>query len=284
MSCKSGHLLLQNVSLESEGTYVCTATNAPGKAMASSILHLLETFWELGSWTQCSATCGHLGARVQRPQCVMANGQEVSEAFCEHLQKPLAGFQPCNIWDCPSRWFTGVWSECSVSRGEGFRSRQVTCKRTRADGTVQVMPPRACAPRERPLGRRPCSSHPCVQGLIEPGNQCPGCCLGRAVRMQQQHHIICQHPNRSESGCDDRRPTFWRNCSSGARDACWHAGPWRPCTSACGQGFQSRKVDCVHTRSCKTVAERRCEPGKKPSSWRHCLGPSCDSTYPSQLA
>lgn len=76
------------------------------------------------------------------------------------------------------------------------------------------------------------------------------------------------------------RPTFWRNCSSGACDACWRAGPWRPCTSACGQGFQSRKVDCVHTRSCKTVAERRCEPGKKPSSWRHCLGPSCDSTYP----
>ena len=138
--------------------------------MATSILHLLETFWELGSWTHCWATCGHLGARVQRPQCVMANGQEVSEAFCEHLQEPLPGFQPCNIWDCPSRWFTGTWSECSVSCGEGFRSRQVTCKRTRANGTVQVMPPRACAPRERPLGRRPCSSHPCVQGLIEPGN------------------------------------------------------------------------------------------------------------------
>ena len=114
----NGALLLQNVSLESEGTYVCTATNALGKAMATSILHLLETFWELGSWTLCSATCGHLRARVQRPQCVMANGQEVSEAFCEHLQKPLAGFQPCNIWDCPSRWFTGTWSECSVSSGE----------------------------------------------------------------------------------------------------------------------------------------------------------------------
>ena len=77
--------------------------------------------------------------------------------------------------------------------------------------------------------------------------------------------------------------SFWRNCSSGACDACWCTGPWRPCTSACGQGFQSRKVDCVHTRSCKTVAERRCEPGKKPSSWQHCLGPSCDSTYPSQV-
>ena len=54
---------------------------------------------------------------------------------------------------------------------EGFCSRQVTCKRTRANGTVQALPPRVCILRDRPLGRRPCSSHPCVQGLFEQGNQ-----------------------------------------------------------------------------------------------------------------
>ena len=58
-----------------------------------------------------------------------------------------------------------------MSCGEGFRSRQVTCKRTRANGTVQALPPRVCILRDRPLGRRPCSSHPCVQGLFEQGNQ-----------------------------------------------------------------------------------------------------------------
>ncbi|XP_045019748.1 ADAMTS-like protein 3 isoform X6 [Bubalus bubalis] len=272
----NGSLLLQNLSLENEGTYVCTATNALGKAMATSVLHLLETFWELGNWTHCSATCGHLGAQVQRPQCLMANGQEVSEAFCDQLRKPRAAFQPCNIRDCPPRWLTGAWSECSVSCGEGFRSRQVTCKRTRANGTVQALPPRVCIPRDRPLGRRPCSSHPCVQGLVEQGNQCPGRCLGRIVRMQQ-HHIICQHPNSSESGCDDaKRPIVRKNCLLGACDACWRAGPWKPCTTACGRGFQSRKVDCVHPGSCKPVIKTRCAPGKKPASWQHCLGPSCD--------
>lgn len=278
----NGSLLLQNLSLENEGTYVCTATNALGKAMATSVLHLLETFWELGNWTHCSATCGHLGAQVQRPQCLMANGQEVSEAFCDQLRKPRAAFQPCNIRDCPPRWLTGAWSECSVSCGEGFRSRQVTCKRTRANGTVQALPPRVCILRDRPLGRRPCSSHPCVQGLFEQGNQCLGRCLGRTVRTQQ-HHVICQHPNSSESGCDDtKRPIVRRNCLLGACDACWRAGPWKPCTTACGRGFQSRKVDCVHPGSCKPVTKTRCAPGKKPASWQHCLGPSCDSTYPSQ--
>ncbi|KAB0369057.1 hypothetical protein FD755_019062, partial [Muntiacus reevesi] len=284
----NGSLLLQNLSLENEGTYVCTATNALGKAMATSVLHLLgkhqvlvvfngkkstcnsgdpvsipeseryleeemathsKTFWELGNWTHCSATCGHLGAQVQRPQCLMANGQEVSEAFCDQLRKPQAAFQPCNIRDCPPRWLTGTWSECSVSCGEGFRSRQVTCKRTRANGTVQALPPRVCIPRDRPLGRRPCSSHPCVQGLVEQGNQVM---LTNLV------------------------PIVQRNCLLGACDACWRAGPWKPCTTACGRGFQSRKVDCVHPGSCKPVTKTRCAPGKKPASWQHCLGPSCD--------
>uniref|UniRef100_A0A2K6TZ50 ADAMTS like 3 n=1 Tax=Saimiri boliviensis boliviensis TaxID=39432 RepID=A0A2K6TZ50_SAIBB len=314
----NGSLLLQNISLENEGTYICTATNALGKAVATSVLHLLERrwpeskivfpqghkkyilqatntrtnssdptgeplprepFWEAGNWSHCSATCGHLGARIQRPQCVMANGQEVSEALCDHLQKPLAGFQPCNIRDCPARWFTSVWSQCSVSCGEGHHSRQVTCKQTKANGTVQVVSPRACAPKDRPLGRKPCSGHPCVQW--EPGSQCPGRCMGRAVRMQQRH-TACQH-NSSDSNCDDRRrPTLRRNCTSGACDVCWLAGPWKPCTAACGRGFQSRKVDCIHTRSCKPVAKRHCVQKKKPVSWRHCLGPSCDSTYTSQ--
>ena len=37
--------------------------------------------------------------------------------------------------------------------------------------------------------------------------RCPGRCLGRIVRMQQ-HQIICQHPNSSESGCDDTK-RYW---------------------------------------------------------------------------
>lgn len=80
------------------------------------------------------------------------------------------------------------------------------------------------------------------------------------------------------------RPALRRNCSSGACDACWRTGPWRPCTAACGRGFQSRKVDCVHASSCQPVAERHCVQDAKPSSWQHCVGPSCDRTYPSQVS
>ncbi|XP_075414171.1 ADAMTS-like protein 3 isoform X2 [Tenrec ecaudatus] len=277
-------------------------SDTPGEALLSG------PSWKPGNWTHCSATCGHLGTSLQRAQCVGADGQEVSEVLCDHLPKPRAGLRPCNVRDCPARtlscsassvrkqqtdptrrgcwWWTSTWSECSVSCGEGFRSRQVTCKQTRANGTVPSVTPRACAAKDRPLGRKPCSSRPCVPWAGEPGSQCPRHCMARLMRVQRTLHTAGHQHNGSaaqDSNCDHRkRPTVRRNCSSGACDGCWHTGPWQPCTAACGRGFQARRVECVHRRSCRPVVERHCGQQKKPTSWRHCLGPSCDHTYPTQ--
>ncbi|ELK18320.1 ADAMTS-like protein 3 [Pteropus alecto] len=239
-----------------KGTYVCTATNALGEAVASSVLRLLGPFWRLGDWTHCSATCGHLGARLRRPQCVMANGQEVSEALCGHLQKPPARSQPCGIQDCPPRWEQS--SEALLTIDPRIRLRHSQHRLLLTDGAKLTS--------------------------AFPGWWCPGRCLGRAVT-NQTHRAVCRHHDGADSGCSDgRRPALRRNCSSGACDACWRTGPWRPCTAACGRGFQSRKVDCVHRSSCRLVADRHCAQGAKPSSWQHCVGPSCDSMYPSQVS
>ncbi|XP_048224838.1 ADAMTS-like protein 3 isoform X2 [Perognathus longimembris pacificus] len=273
----NGSLLLQNASLEHEGTYVCTAANALGEAAATSVLYLLEPFWEPGPWTPCSATCGHMGARIQRPRCVGTSGQEVGQALCAHLQKPRARFQLCDARDCPARWFTSVWSECSVPCGQGFHSRQVTCKRKKANGTIQAVSPQACASKVRPPGRKPCSNHPCDQRVPRPESQCPARCLGRARGIQRRHVACGPHNNSSRPDCDARKRPPWRgNCTAGACDACWRPSPWKPCTAACGRGFQSRKVHCVHSKTCQPVAERHCVQIHRPPSWRHCRGPACD--------
>ncbi|XP_069899461.1 ADAMTS-like protein 3 isoform X3 [Dipodomys merriami] len=293
-----GSLLLRNVSLEHEGTYVCTAANALGEAEAASVLHLLERrwpgsdavspkdhqkggpwastpgpnssdptgplpqepVWEPGPWTPCPTACSPPGARIQRPRCVGASGQEVSEALCAHRQKPRAGFQPCEAQGCPARWFTSAWSACSVPCGRGFRSRQVTCKRRRADGTVEPAPPHACASSTRPRGRRPCPNRPCGRQAPAPGSQCPAC------------------GPRSGPGpdCDARKRQPWRgSCAAGACQACWLPGPWKPCTAACGPGVQPREVHCVHAQTCRPVAESHCAPTHRPPSRRPCLGPAC---------
>ena len=90
-------------------------------------------------------------------------------------RKSLMDLEPCRPpCDCPAG-ARGRWPECSACCGEDKRSRQVTWKHTRASGAVQLVPqsvcPRVWVPRGRPLGRRPCSSHPCVQWLLEPGHQ-----------------------------------------------------------------------------------------------------------------
>ncbi|XP_059534365.1 ADAMTS-like protein 3 isoform X2 [Myotis daubentonii] len=273
----NGSLLLQNVSRQNKGTYVCRVSSALGKAAATSVLHLLEPSWRPGPWTPCPATCGRSGARVRSLRCVAAGGQEVSEALCGHLPRPPVRSQPCPRRDCPPRWVASPWSECSASCGKGSRVRQVTCKRTQASGAARGMPPGACDPHGRPPGRSPCSGHPCAEG---PAGQCPGRCLGRAVRIQPRP-VLCPH-NSSHPHCDDRRSAAGRNCSAGACAACWRPGPWRPCSAACGRGVQARRVDCVHASSCAPLAERHCPQSRKPLSWRPCAGPACDPVQPSQ--
>ncbi|XP_060035494.1 ADAMTS-like protein 3 isoform X2 [Erinaceus europaeus] len=281
ISLLNGSLLVQSLSPQLQGTYVCMASNVLGEATAASALVLLETFWEPGNWTHCSATCGHLGVRLQRPRCMRALGQEVREALCAHLQKPPRALNPCHTRDCPARWVTSAWSPCSVSCGDGVHGRQVTCRRTRADGSEQELAPQACSPSDRPLGRRPCSSAPCAQQVLRAEGQCPARC--RAPRLPP---AVCPHRVDSGSGSEDHRPVRG-NCSASTCDGCWRLGPWRSCLAACPGGIQSRRVDCVHAGSCRLVAEGRCVLSKKPTSWRRCPGlsqvaaPAPASTEPS---
>uniref|UniRef100_A0A8D3B2Y6 ADAMTS-like 3 n=1 Tax=Scophthalmus maximus TaxID=52904 RepID=A0A8D3B2Y6_SCOMX len=45
----------------------------------------------------------------------------------------------------------------------------------------------------------------------------------------------------------------------------------------CGSGFQSRRVDCVHRRSGRTLADQHCAWLLRPSTWQHCNTSTCGS-------
>ncbi|XP_037365857.2 ADAMTS-like protein 3 [Talpa occidentalis] len=316
-----GSLLLQSVSTDDGGSYMCIAANALGTTSAASTLRLLEQrppgreaalpeglgtpmpqtpeegtagnsprwghpapgpFWGCGNWTRCSAACGSVGARVRRHQCLMADGQRVREALCEHLPRPPAEVQPCCARDCPSRWVAGAWSACSATCGSGVHRRQVTCQRRAARGTMQVTAPRACASRPRPLGRRPCSSAPCAPWGRHPVAQLRSIPLCVDTTSSPAHLSLGIQAISVAAILPPTQPALPGNCSAGAREACWRPGPWRPCGAACGRGVQSRTIHCVHARSCVPVARRHCLQTEKPASWRPCLGLPCDSTHPPQ--
>ncbi|XP_030045487.1 ADAMTS-like protein 3 isoform X1 [Microcaecilia unicolor] len=264
-------------SAQFSGQYRCwTSTNK--QTVSAWVNVILEEYkWEFGEWNPCSANCGNSGTRFRRQRCVNVDRQRVHESLCEHLLRPMVTYHPCNQQDCPPRWVAGAWSECSTSCGSGFQQQQITCQQEKADGSVESLSSDSCTQNDRPLGRKPCSNHSCSKWIAHPWGECSRRCVGEGLGLQYRH-ILCQHGNGSvvpDNFCEDRkRPATRQNCSSKTCDVYWQIGPWRTCTAACGNGFQSRRVSCMHKNG-KAVADQYCSWKKRPVTWQHCIMNSC---------
>ncbi|XP_025027432.1 ADAMTS-like protein 3, partial [Python bivittatus] len=261
------------------GQYKCCASSSVKPLSVWVNVKKEEYRWKLGEWSPCSTTCGNLGTQFRKCLCVNMKDQNVNASLCKDSQKPVVNDQSCNIQDCPARWATTAWSECSVSCGHGFHRRRIVCKQVKANRRVLTLPPDACADQERPLEMKPCVGHFCAEWIVHPWGRCAGRCINLGVGLQ--HRLIqCQYQNGSvvpNSLCDSKkRPPIRRNCSSDSCDVYWRTGPWRPCPVDCGSGFQSRQVSCVHRKKKRLVADQFCAWQKRPMTWKHCSVTSCD--------
>ncbi|XP_064421989.1 ADAMTS-like protein 3 isoform X2 [Latimeria chalumnae] len=260
------------------GQYKCWTSNDLQRITAWVNVNTEEYRWQLGEWTPCSASCGNTGIQSRRLQCISTNKQEVNESACDHLPPPTVIIQPCHRKDCPVRWVSTAWSECSSSCRNGIQQRQVTCQQILATGIVNILSSDACWKENRPSEKRSCFLESCAEWRIFAWGKCTGRCVGPTLALQHRQ-ITCQHQNGStvpESNCDERkRPVSSRNCSSEMCSVYWKTGPWRACTAACGNGFQSRRVDCIHTKNNKMVADQYCGWQKRPMTWQHCNANSC---------
>ncbi|XP_048460414.1 A disintegrin and metalloproteinase with thrombospondin motifs 12-like [Rhincodon typus] len=86
--------------------------------------------WWAGEWQKCSTTCGDSGIKKRTVLCVRTVGtdeQALPSSECNQRLKPRTQMTCKRDIPCPSNWTVSNWSECSVTCGGGFRTRNVTC-------------------------------------------------------------------------------------------------------------------------------------------------------------
>lgn len=273
-------LEVSTVQVKFSGRYQCeTLAGARREPLTAWIyVHSQEYGWRLGEWTTCSSSCGSRGSQLRRVRCVSVLGKDVPPSMCLHRPKPLSAPTPCNRQDCPPRWAVSEWSKCSASCGDGLKQRQVVCQQLDAQGATRTLPFVSCDGTSRPENTENCTSNSCPVWVTSPWGKCSGRCLSPSTTVQKRS-VRCQQINGTmHSDCDhSRRPASERNCSSDLCSVQWRPGPWGGCSVACGSGFQSRRVDCVHLKTGRTLAHQHCAWIQRPSSWQTCTSSTCSS-------
>ncbi|XP_055088517.1 ADAMTS-like protein 3 [Periophthalmus magnuspinnatus] len=279
-------LEVSTVQVQFSGRYQCETVLSAGRQPLTAwiYVHAQEYGWRLGDWTTCSESCGGGGTRLRRVSCVSVLGKDAPLSMCRHRPKPLSSPVPCNAQDCPPRWVVSDWSKCSSSSssssscGAGLKHRQVVCQQLDARGSTRTLPSRSCD-EPRPEQTHNCTAHNCPVWVTGPWGKCSGRCLSPSSTVQKRS-VLCQHLNgTAHSDCDQSsRPPAVRDCSSDLCSVQWRPGPWGGCSAPCGGGFRSRRVDCVHLRTGRTLAQQHCAWIQRPPTWQPCSSDSSDCT------
>ncbi|XP_025102599.1 A disintegrin and metalloproteinase with thrombospondin motifs adt-2-like isoform X5 [Pomacea canaliculata] len=192
--------------------------------------------WE--TWSACSATCGD-GSRSRRRPCSRTQGACPGEA----TQTDTCSNTACCVPQ-DGRWNDwGSWSSCSVSCGQGTRTRSRTCHGMNDCGrpcegnsaTDEYCNDYAC-PAWGSWSRWTCSVT-CGTGTMSRTRTCtpPGAtCSGDASDQQD-----CQRP-----ACCVPQDGQWND---------W--GSWSSCSVSCGQGTRTRSRTCSGPNACGRPCE-----------------------------
>uniref|UniRef100_A0A8C4XSJ9 ADAM metallopeptidase with thrombospondin type 1 motif 7 n=1 Tax=Falco tinnunculus TaxID=100819 RepID=A0A8C4XSJ9_FALTI len=217
--------------------------------------------WEVGNWSECSATCG-VGAIWRTVRCSTG-----SDDGCAAANKPVPA-RRCSLRPCSS-WRVGNWSKCSRSCGGGTKVRDVHCIDTRDQ---RLLRPFHCqAVLYKPPVQLPCQSLPCLDWYTSSWRECSEACGGG----EQERLVTCPELGRCE---ETVRPNATRPCNTHPCTT-WVVGSWGECTAPCGGGIQRRQVKCINTKTGLAEEDSSlCDHEPWPESTQKCNPQDCEST------
>ncbi|KAL7079607.1 hypothetical protein ACQ4LE_001262 [Meloidogyne hapla] len=235
--------------------------------------------WQLGSWSQCSISCGSDGFQTRVVECRDSVGRKLADKMCEHQkqQRPQS-HKICSPGPCPF-WRASTWMACSVSCGQGIKKRIVECILRN-----QVVDDSLCSEVNRPAREEKCVLMSCAVWNVEPWGPCNLSCGSggyktrniNCIRKNNQHNYIVLH----DRECTGQKPLSESFCELPACPIIkgeWLIGQWsecplpKPCNANNEIVEQNRLIECRNDG--KVIEDKFCSHLERPISRRSC--PPC---------
>ncbi|XP_060676616.1 thrombospondin type-1 domain-containing protein 4-like [Hemiscyllium ocellatum] len=256
---------------------LCDSASKPASVAQSCNTQPCPAFWSVGSWSQCSKSCGK-GIYHRQVLCRQAYANRtvaVHPRHCAHLEKPNTT-QPCETRPCTHWQIQTDWESCSVPCGVGQRKRSIRCVSNQGN----VVGEGECSAKQKPTDSEACDMGPCVTSWFytDWSHKCSVDC-GLGI---QKRSVVCLNneiEEHSASSCEGPRPPDSRACTRPhcPRQLQWYASPWNECPVHCGNATQNRDLICVIKvgNNFTVMAPAECAHLEKPPSVRPCSAGAC---------
>ncbi|XP_015176924.1 PREDICTED: A disintegrin and metalloproteinase with thrombospondin motifs 9 isoform X2 [Polistes dominula] len=196
-----------------------------------------------GEWSKCSVSCG-IGERHRLYWCHVEN-RVVQDSDCNGTLQQFSIKEICDAGPCYS-WQVAGWNPCSVTCGEGVKTRKVICKGT--DGSIADK----CLPSNKPDNWTSCELQPCITGT------------NQIIYSNIPHEESYPQDNEIDSNGISFHPVNK-----------WITGSFGKCSQPCNGGFKTRTVKCISMETNMYVNENLCNPDDKPNNTIPCNDHLC---------
>ncbi|XP_056280131.1 ADAMTS-like protein 2 isoform X4 [Pseudoliparis swirei] len=227
--------------------------------------------WKVSAYAPCSSTCT-TGITTSYALCVRYDGTEVDDSSCDSVTRPEPTHEFCTGKECPPRWETSGWSECSRTCAEGVQYRTVRCWKMLSPGLDSSVYDSLCLSHDlhKPANRKVCLGHSCgPQWEVSEWSECSARCGSRGVRTRE---VRC---SMEMSLCNkSSQPIESQDCEGPPCDRRWTVSDWGPCSGVCGEGRMVRAVTCRSSGGV-VMSEDQCDQLLRPLAIYPCGDRDC---------